>query len=151
LLESLVQAIYADRVNPEKSAETAAFEEAKRKVCDDLKQKASQLPGAISYERIVRILTGAASTDTRAKFEAVIEYLGLKPEDEWKQVFILWKRSRNPLSHRMAENDESEQSVKNDMAAESNIAGAINCMVLKLMGYSGHVQRSTFENKYAVI
>lgn len=151
LLESLVQAIYAERVKPQKLSETAAFEAAKRQVCDELKLKVSQQTDPTGFERILRILTNAEATDARMKFESVIGYLGLKPEDEWKQLFKLWTGCRNPLTHRMAENDDSEQSVKNDMAAESNIAGAINCMVLKLMGYAGHVQRSTFEDKYVVI
>ena len=151
LLESLIQAIYAERIKPQKLVETEAFEAAKQQVCDDLKQKSSQLADPVALQRILAILANAESTNARMKFDSVVEHLGLKPEDDWRRLFKLWQDSRNPLSHRLAENDESEQSVKEDMAAESNIAGAINCMVLKLTGYSGYVQRSVFEDRYVVI
>lgn len=153
LLESLVQVIYAERINSQRLAETTAFDAAKKHVCDELKQKIPKLgdPLASPYQRILTILTNAESTNLRMKFQAVIEHLSLRPEDEWQQLFALWTGCRNPLSHRMAESDDSEASVKQNMVAESNIAGSINCMVLKLMGYSGWVQRSAFEGKYAEI
>jgi hypothetical protein len=37
------------------------------------------------------------------------------------------------------------------MLAESRIAGAINCMILKLMNYSGYARLSVYEDKYAQI
>jgi len=151
LLESLVQAIYAERVKPKKRSERKAFEAAKREIQEVVQQKMLQQAKPTGLNRIFGILTNAEATSTRMKFDSVIEHLELKPSDEWRRLYKLWTSCRNPLSHRMAKADESEQAVKNDMVAESDIAGAINCLALKLMGYSGQVQRSTFEGKYVEI
>jgi hypothetical protein len=151
LLESLVQAIYAERVKPKRRSEARAFETARQEIRKVVQEKMSQQAKPTALSRILGILANVEATSTSMKFDAVIEHLGLKPKDEWRRLFTLWTSCRNPLSHRMAKADESEQAVKRDMAAESNIAGAINCMVLKLMGYSGYVQRSAFENKYVEI
>jgi len=51
----------------------------------------------------------------------------------------------------MSKANESDESYEEDLLAESRIAGAINCMILKLMNYSGYVRRSAFEAKYAQI
>ena len=57
----------------------------------------------------------------------------------------------NSLSHRMSADVDTEDSQKNETFARSRIAGGINCLVLKLMGYSGYVRLSAFEDKYGQI
>ena len=60
-------------------------------------------------------------------------------------------RFRNPMGHRMAKGDKSEDSIKEGLIAQSRIAGALNCIILRLMKYSGYVRLSVYEDKYGQI
>jgi hypothetical protein len=51
----------------------------------------------------------------------------------------------------MSKGNESEEAVREELLAESRIAGAINCMILRLMNYSGYVQLSTYEDAHTQI
>jgi hypothetical protein len=93
----------------------------------------------------------AAPVNLRAKFDAVTEHLGLASIEGWGEIYKLWSGNRNPICHRMAAGDDSEEDIKADLVAESRIAGAINCIILKILGYSGIVQLSCFEQKTTTI
>jgi hypothetical protein len=106
------------------------------------------------HQRLVSILKPQEPVSNRMRYDGVIEHLGLKPEPYWQELYGLWSKFRNPMSHRMAKQDKSEDSIKDELIAESRIAGAINCMILKLMNYSGYVRISVCEGdggKYAQI
>jgi hypothetical protein len=45
----------------------------------------------------------------------------------------------------------SEDELKASIINESQIAGAINILLLKLFGYSGHMRHSAFEDGYRQI
>jgi hypothetical protein len=146
LLESIVRVIYEEEIAPKKAVETAEFQKAKKETCEELNKKNQP-----TYQRLAAILNNADPVNTRMRFDAVIEYLGLKPQDRWQELHGLWSKFRNPISHRMSKDNESEESYKEESLAESRIAGAINCMILKLMNYSGYVRLSAFEDKYGQI
>jgi hypothetical protein len=146
LLESLVRAIYEEEIAPKKAAETAEFQKVKKEACDEFSKR-----GQPAYQRLSAILANADPVNIRMRFDAVFEHLGLKPQEKWQELHGLWSKFRNPISHRMSKANESEESYKEDLLAESRIAGAINCMILKLMNYSGYVRLSVFEDKYAQI
>lgn len=146
LLESLVRAIYEEEIAPKKAAETAEFQKVKKEACDEFNKRSQP-----AYQRLSSILANADSVNIRMRFDAVFDHLGLKPQEKWQELHGLWSKFRNPISHRMSKANESEESHKEDLLAESRIAGAINCMILKLMNYSGYVRLSVFEDKYAQI
>lgn len=146
LLESLVRVIYLERIAPAKVAETEEFEKAKGQVCEQLRTREEP-----AYQRLLAILKPTEPVNIRIQFDAVIEHLALKPQEEWQALFGLWRKSRNPMSHRMSSGRESDESFKTDSIAESRISGAINCLILKLMNYSGFARRSAFEDKYGSI
>jgi hypothetical protein len=146
LLESLVRLIYEEQIASQKAIETDSFQRVKKEICEELIKK-NQPP----YKRLAGILSNAEPVNIRMRFDAVIEHLGLKPEQKWPELFGLWSKLRNPISHRMANGSESEGSIIEETVAESRIAGAINCMILKLMKYSGYVQLSAYEEKYGQI
>jgi hypothetical protein len=139
LFESLVHAIYDQQIAPVKATDTKAFEEAKVQICRELGEKAASLGDRTQYDRICAIVKSAAPVYRSTKFQEVARRLGLQPAEHWNEIYTLWSKSRNPLSHRITGNEESEESFKDHAIAESRIAGAINRMVLKVMGYSGHV------------
>lgn len=97
------------------------------------------------------ILKPAEPVNNRMRYDGVIEHLGLKPQAYWQELYGLWSKFRNPMSHRMAKEDKAEDSVRGELIAESRIAGAINCMILKLMKYSGYVRLSVYEDKFGQI
>jgi len=146
LLESLVRAIYDDRIEPGKTIKTGDFRAAKEEVLKELRGR-----NEAKLKRLIAILSNAEPVNNRLRFAAVIEHLRLTPPDKWEELHDLWSKFRNPISHRMAKNDDSDKSVQEDLLAESKIAGAINCMILKLMNYAGPVRLSTYEDKYTRI
>jgi hypothetical protein len=146
LLESLVRVIYEEEIASKRAVETAEFLKVKKETCEELNKKNQP-----AYRRLSTILTNADPVNIRMRFDAVIEHLGLKPLDKWHELHGLWSKFRNPISHRMSKDNQSEESIKEESLAESRIAGAINCMILKLMNYSGYVRLSAFEDKYGQI
>jgi len=146
LMESLVRAVYAERIEACATTDVAEFEKVKKVICEELKSTKD-----VAHQRLAAILDSADPINTRLRYDAVIQNLGLTPEDKWKDLYKVWRDARNPLSHRMSGGGDSEQSIKDEIVAESKIAGAINCMVLKLMGYSGYVRVSTVGDEYIQI
>lgn len=146
LFESIIRVIYEEQIAPAKAAETAAFEQAKKEVYEELSTRREPV-----YRRLAGIMKAAEPVNNRTRFDAVIQHLNLKPEQHWLDLFALWQKARNPVSHRMSGGVESEESIKEEVLAVSRIAAAINCLVLKLMGYSGYVRMSTYEDKYGQI
>lgn len=146
LFESITRVIYEERIAPAKAAEVTSFEQARDEVFKELSKKPEPV-----YRRLAGIVKAAEPVNNRTRYEAVIQHLNLKPEQQWLDLYTLWQKSRNPVSHRMSGGAESEDSIKEELYAESRIAGAINCFILKLMGYSGYVRMSTYEDKYGQI
>jgi hypothetical protein len=107
--------------------------------------------GLPKYTRLSKILSSANPVSPPMRFNEVLDHLGLSEVEGYEELYGLWSGVRNPLSHRMSDSDESEEAWKKNVDAESRIAGAINCLVLKLMDYSGWVRLSAFENKYGKI
>ncbi len=151
LFESLVHAIYADRVAPGAESDGTGFADAKERACTLLKEStlASEAPAQV--ERICGIVRGAQSLHFRGEFEAVIQALGISAVERWRGVYDLWREFRNAVSHRISKTDDSEESLKETLQAESRIAGAVNCLILRLMGYSGTVKSSSYEDQYMLI
>lgn len=146
LFESLVRVIYQERIADQKAAETGDFQNAKQKILKELRDRNEP-----KLERLIAILSNAEPINNRLRFGAVIEHLGLTPADKWLRLYDLWSKFRNPVSHRMSENNDSAKSVNENLLAESQIAGAINCIMLKLMDYTGLVRLSAYEDKYTHI
>jgi len=146
LFESLVRAVHEEEIAPKSADANAEFQRVKKEVCENLLKK-----GQPAYGRLAAILKPAEPVNNRMRYDAVIEYLGLKPSAYWQELYGLWSKFRNPISHRMAKEDKSEDSIKDELIAESRIAGAINCMILRLMNYSGYVRLSVYEDKYGQI
>jgi hypothetical protein len=151
LFESLIHVAYDEQITSRTTYDTNTFETARKDAIEAVKVKANQSASPGSYDRIIGILACAAPLRLKDKFEAVLDHIQLGPKERWLGVFDLWSDCRNPLSHRLSDEDESDVSTKEQLLAESKIAGAINCMVLKLMGYSGFVRVSAFEDEYCQI
>lgn len=64
-----------------------------------------------------------------------------------QDAFNYWKSNRNKLLH----DGDHESDQTDELLVESRLAGAINILVLKLMGYSGITLVSAFEDNYRKI
>ena len=68
-----------------------------------------------------------------------------------EHVFTTWQKVRNPLVHGKGRTNQSDADFKNAMSAQSQIAGAMNTLILKAAGYSGYVNTSALEETYQLI
>ena len=141
LLESLVRSIYAPTVATADSNDVKAFEATRATLCAHLQK------GTDAEKRISRILKSMDAVNIKMRFEAVWTQLAISWPSEWEPMFKTWSRFRNPLSHRLSA-DSSSQAVNDNLVAESRLAGAINCVLLRLAGYVGVVRLSTVESRY---
>ena len=144
LFESLIRAVYRHRVAPSVEADTKAFEAIKEQVCKYLKDCGKAGHG-IHYDRLNSILEHTEALSIRGQFQELVSRMGLNA-DYWGKVYRLWTSSRNPASHRITSSDRSEETDRATLIAESRVAGAINGLVLKLVGYTGPAVGSAFED-----
>lgn len=146
LFESTIRLMYEEKIEPGKKAEIEQFLAVKKTVCEEFLKK-----GQPAYTRLAAILANSESVNNRMRFDNVIENLGLKPLEKWQELYELWVKYRNPVSHRMSKTNESDETTGKETFAESRLAGALNAMILKLMNYTGPVVLSRFEDKYGQI
>jgi hypothetical protein len=153
LFENLVQTMFRELKIMEKAnaedADLAAFSTAKAELAEELRQKIETKGEA--YRRLFGIVQSANPFSIEKIFQAVVRHLTLKWEGDMEVVFETWKLARNRLVHDKRRAEQSEDEVRESILNESRIAGAINILVLKLVGYSGWMRSSAFEDKYRQI
>jgi len=98
--------------------------------------------------RLLNIVQGAEPYTVKSKLRAIVDHFGLKWESDMELIFNVWKRFRNPVIHYGKYASRSEDEIKATTIAESQIAGGINILSLKLFGYSGYMQSSVFEDAF---
>lgn len=90
--------------------------------------------------RILGSLSGREAFRVEDKFRSICDHFGLR-ETEMRPHFKAWNAERHPLSHgkfRFRDTDFRRQGL---------IAGAINILILKLMGFSGRAQVDVFSDQ----
>jgi hypothetical protein len=98
--------------------------------------------GDAASRRLAGLLGHAEPVSVKDRFFALCDAFKLD-RTEMKRHFDAWREERNPLMHGKWR-DHSD----GDFERQSLIAGAINILLLKLMGYSGKVVASRFaENR----
>jgi hypothetical protein len=101
----------------------------------------------LAWGRFEAIIKNAESYAAGKKFRLVGEYLGLKWEGDWQEVYKFWARWRPRLVHRGSGGDDGTDSVAEHFNIGSRVVGAIHMIVLRLMGYEGLMVNSTFEDQ----
>jgi len=153
LFESLVNQLFKGLNLEEKSLR----ENADLELCKVAKTEiAAQIKEFISikgkgYERLYNVVSHMQLFTVREKLQAVANHFGLEWQGDMEDVFKTWQKARDPLVHGKGRANLSEADRKDLMLAESRIAGAINILVLKTVGYSGKMSASVFEGKYRQI
>jgi hypothetical protein len=150
LFENLVRLLFTE-LELAKSAqnESQLFEQAKLEVAALIIQ---QIPNkGEGYRRLSKVVETAQLFSMKQMFQATVTHLGLKWEDDMENFYKTWSQSRNPLVHGKSRADTSEDELKKSVINESQIAGAINILLLKLFGYSGAMRHSALEDGYRKI
>jgi hypothetical protein len=100
-------------------------------------------------DRLISRLSTTTYWDTREKFRAVVEGLGLKWCNDWENLYHFWNKWRHPIIHR-ATRDTDEHDFTT-FKIQSRLAGAIHLLILRSMGYSGIAIKSVFEDVFTNI
>lgn len=131
------------------SSDLQLFKDAKVEIIDHIKLQIPKKGGG--YRRLCNIVQSAPPYSIDQMIRSVVDHFGLKWEGDLEHIVTTWKRARNPLVHGKARAEMSEDEFRASVLTESQIAGAINILLLKLFGYSGHMRHSAFEDGYRQI
>jgi hypothetical protein len=144
LLESLAVMMF-EELSLESKEERASFEQAKKEVKRWLERHPrSAEPG---FSRLRNLVVSASFLRPIDKYRAVCNHFGLKWEELMWDAWETWDSVRHKKLH-AALTAEAKDSVHGHFAAVGRIAGAINILVLRLIGYSGITRTSVFEDKH---
>ena len=67
------------------------------------------------------------------------------------EIFLPYSSANHHLVHNKARAEISKDELKKSVIDESRIAGAINILLIKLIGYMRHMRHSTFEDGHREI
>ena len=148
LFENLVRLLFTELNLKDKADanDVKLFDEAKAEVAGQINRQI--IEKGEGYRRLYNLVRSAHMFSIEQMFQAVVTNFDLMWEDDMEKIFKTWKCARNPLIHGKARADISEDEQKTSIINESQIAGALNILLLKLFGYSGHMRHSTFEDGY---
>jgi hypothetical protein len=147
LLENLIRGIN-DHFQLLKS--NPNFESLKEELSNFLKVKGNadqDMNRRRHHKRLAGVVKKTPYRGTEEIFRAVFDHLGLAWEGAWEETYILWKEYRNSILHEGG----SGGDYRSDFIVESRIAGLINVIILKLIGYRGWAQLSAFDDKLSEI
>lgn len=147
LLESLSSSIF-DSLNLEPNSEREQFDDAKREILAWL--DANPNLEKIGYSRLRNCIKSAAPLRPADKYRLVCEHFGIKWEGLMFDAWQIWRKTRHQSVHSVLDS-ETTRSPEDHFNAIGRIAGAINILILKLIGYSGIVSSSVFEDKFSKI
>jgi hypothetical protein len=148
LLDSAVNLVFEEKIEREQTEGVSAFNDARSKLLAFIAENSAKT-GRVSeaaWRRFQAIVTNSEFYAAREKFRSVGEHLGFKWEGDWQEVFKFWAKWRSRLIHRGSSRDDDEESVATNFNIGSRVIGAIDMLVLKLMGYEGAMVSSTFED-----
>jgi hypothetical protein len=157
LFENLVSVIFKElrleQLDPSSLPAVGDFGGAKKRLGDEITKVLEEIAGQDreAYIRLLKVVKSARPFTIREMCQAVCKHLGIGWEGEMDAAFDTWKEARNSLMHARERADQQDDEIKAATVNESRIAGMINIVVLKLMGYSGWVNTSAFEDKYRQI
>ncbi len=144
LLESLAVLMF-EGLNLDAKEDAASFTTAK----DAVKGWLEKHPriSETGFSRLLAVVSCSSPLTAAEKYRAVCEHLGLPWEGLMKDAWSTWKTVRHKSVH-AALGPDPENPIHDHFSAVGRIAGAINVLVLRLIGYSGIARTSVFEDKH---
>jgi hypothetical protein len=137
-----VSELHQRLASEEASEEAKAFEQARGQLMDFA--KTHQEAGAAGFSRLAGLLAAAKPYRTKDNLSWLSERLNLRWDPEMKEVLEAWQKERHALAHGR---EPSEASV-NRMFLQSRLAGGINLIIARIIGYSGLAVYSVLEDRY---
>lgn len=144
LLESLAGTIFDDK-KLELTQDAASFEQARAKLLEWIKENKPH--DSRGFQRFQNMIASARLDRAKDKYKAVSQHFDLQWEGLMKDAWDIWEKVRNKGAHNILR-EEKEQKLDSHFTAVGRIAGAINVLVLRLIGYSGIARTSVFEDKH---
>jgi hypothetical protein len=144
LLESLTGLIF-DANQLSSTQDATSFEETRTELLKWIEEKNPR--DGSGLQRFQNIITSARLERAKDKYKAVSEHFGLQWDGLMKDAWAIWEKVRNNGAHDILRK-EKEQKIDTHFTATGRIAGAINVLVLRLIGYTGIARTSVFENKH---
>lgn len=141
VLEGLVTTLHRQLAAPDKTPEAIAFESARNKLLALARRRESR--GVPGFVRLVGLLSAAKPYRMKEAMQSLATHLDLRWEPEMKDAFAAWTAERNALAHGSEPDDESCDRMTN----QSRLAGAVNLIVARLIGYSGLAVFSAVESR----
>ena len=142
VFEGLVTAIHRHLAGTDPTDEARAFEAAKAELLVLARKREGE--GASSFSRLVGLLGAAKPYRPKDALQWLVEHLSLRWEPEMKEVLAAWQTERHALAH----GAEPDDSSGDRMTQQSRLAGGINLITARLMGYTGLAIFSALEDRY---
>jgi hypothetical protein len=148
LLDSAVNLVFEHKLERHDSEPIAEFNGARSALLSFIAEKIATVghAGKEAWKRFHAIVTNSESYSAREKFRAVGDYLGLKWEGDWREIYEFWAKWRPQLVHRGTASNGNGKAITAEFNVGSRVIGAIHMLVLKSMGYEGVMVSSTFED-----
>lgn len=144
LLESFAGMIFDER-KLSSTQDATSFEAARRELLKWIEEKKPK--DGSGLQRFQNMIASARLDRAKDKYKAVSDHFGLQWEGLMKDAWSIWEKVRNKGAHDILRK-EKEDKVASHFTAIGRIAGAINVLVLRLIGYSGIARTSVFEDKH---
>lgn len=150
VFEGVVRALYKEANLEdhliEQSAELQSFEQARKEVLAELNSEARASDDA--FNRLQHIIRSAEAVRTREKVRALAQHLQVDWDRIVRPGFDAWSNERNPVAHGSYAEQKDEALIATRVFNMSRIAGLINLLIAKRIGYSGLAVRSRLEDDY---
>ncbi len=144
LLESLAGMIFDDK-KLSSTQDATSFEEARAELLKWIEER--EPTHGSGLQRFQNMILNARLERAKDKYEAVSHHFGLQWDGLMKDAWAIWEKVRNKGAHDILRK-EKEQKVTSHFTAIGRIAGAINVLVLRMIGYTGIARTSVFEDKH---
>lgn len=142
VFEGLATGLHRHLASPDATDDAHAFNTAKAELLTLARQRETE--GASGFSRLVGLLGGAKPYRTKDAFQWLTSHFGLQWEPQMREAFAAWNTERHALAH----GSEPDESSCDRMTNQSRIAGSINLIVARLMGYTGLALFSALEDRF---
>ena len=147
LLESLAGMIF-DEKGLASAQDSVSFEAARTELLNWIEEKKPK--DGSGFQRFRNMIASTRLDRAKDKYMAVSDHFGLQWDGLMKDAWAIWEKVRNKGAHDILRKEKA-QKMESRFTAIGRIAGVINVLVLRLIGYSGIARTSVFEDKHHTI
>jgi hypothetical protein len=142
VFEGLVSGLHRHLASPDATEDAHSFTSAKAELLAVARVRDAD--GAPGFSRLIGLLSGAKAYRTKDAFQWLTSRFNLPWEPQMRDAFAAWNSERHALAH----GSEPDESSCDRMTSQSRIAGSINLIIARLMGYTGPALYSALEDGF---